>query len=1051
MSSNISNKEEDNENNNNDSEEINLIDNLDQNCDFEKLKEINIKCVDLIFDDKPQKSIEILKKLESFLENKIIDIKTNINKKFIIIILHNIACCYHKLKDYDNCINYLESVIYHFDKLIEKKHKISINEEYFDSLIKSQNHNYEKKLLGDLILELRFCAKFHLQMSVILSQAKRHVDSIKHAKLAALICEDNLIKTHLLYNQLKETLLNSNNNSENYNNELASIKKQIKLNYKIIVELYKRVLDLRNNKNIKVNKNNIINLNEKKSKKNMKSIYNNNYMYIKNVITKIVKNPSDKIKYDLPYNSFDSYANYRKSEIEHFMRNSTTLNDIKNIFENNFKQKDDWIKLLNIDNIMYLSALNYDDLDLESDPKYELLRDSILEKVIMLTVSYYCLSNEIRTLSKDNNKKNINGEYYLFNAISLSLIFLPVSCPIVNHYIMKYYQFYGQGMDIIPEGEIVDYKIDIIRKEIELGNDEENNNENKNNNIIKKNDSYNKKDFLYFITTKKINRVVNEENNMYFTINSDLFRSKSKSEKNDFNSNECSENYYSLKKSNIDEIKDEKNIGGKHSNHLSYTKVNNKELQIINISDNYIYSKKRFSNKNSNEKYRSNRKRFSISPSSSSDSEYKRDNNNKINNGNFDLIPNNNFIERVKKSKISENKAPKFKLNFNNINTNIDNIDIHNSHNNTGNMTTGTYIIKQLSTDKRTKKEKNRKMINSAKKKGISKKNKKSKDYNKTPINIQLNNNFISNKKTNINIKKIEKNQNNDKLSIKNFNKVNIQKLGSKTERLYLKETNSNIKKKIICKKKSNDSNKYINSKKLNNSIYVDNFININNISKYFNIKGSNSLEKGFLTERFIVKINNRLKEIGIKMKKNVTHNSNSPFLRKDANNQIYNNYIKKKKKDKNPKNPIKLMNGNKNDMAKSVLSDHQKNNLSNGINNSNIINFISNDSNNEDFSLGSKKIYKRGYKKLEKDNINNKYKNERINKYLKNINLIKKLINNKNAVNDKTFNKEMNMNNQTKFYQALKKMNIVPNTKDRINIINVKNPKQNKLQMNKK
>ena len=264
MSSNISNKEEDNENNNNDSEEINLLDNLDQKCDFEKLKEINIKCVDLIFDDKPQKSIEILKKLESFLENKIIDIKTNINKKLIIIILHNMACCYHKLKDYDNCINYLESVIYHFDKLIEKKHKISINEEYFDSLIKSQNHNYEKKLLGDLILELRFCAKFHLQMSVILSQAKRHVDSIKHAKLAALICEDNLIKTHLLYNQLKESLLNSNNNNDKYNNELASIKKQIKMNYKIIVELNKRVLDLRNNKNFKVNKNNIINFNEKK-------------------------------------------------------------------------------------------------------------------------------------------------------------------------------------------------------------------------------------------------------------------------------------------------------------------------------------------------------------------------------------------------------------------------------------------------------------------------------------------------------------------------------------------------------------------------------------------------------------------------------------------------------------------------------------------------------------------------------------------------------------------------------------------------------------------
>ena len=268
MSSNISYKEEENENNNNESEEINLIDELDENCDIEKLKEINTKCVDLIFDDKPQKSIDILKKLESFLENKILDIKTNINKKFIIIILHNMACCYQKLKDYDNCINYLESVIFHFDKLIEKKHKIRINEEYFDSLIKSQNNNYENKLLGDLILELRFCAKFHLQMSVILSEAKRHVDSLHHLKLAALICEDNLIKTNFLYNQLKETLLNNNNNeNENDNAELAVIKKQIKNNYKIILELNKRVLHLRNNNNYKTNKNNLMSLNEKHSKK----------------------------------------------------------------------------------------------------------------------------------------------------------------------------------------------------------------------------------------------------------------------------------------------------------------------------------------------------------------------------------------------------------------------------------------------------------------------------------------------------------------------------------------------------------------------------------------------------------------------------------------------------------------------------------------------------------------------------------------------------------------------------------------------------------------
>ena len=100
------------------------------------------------------------------------------------------------------------------------------------------------------------------------------------------------------------------------------------------------------------------------------------------------------------YNYFSSYLAYRDNEIKNYIQNNSDINDIKGIFESKFNQKDDWIKLLNIENIMFLSSLNYDDLDLESDPKYELLRDSILEKVIMLTVSYYCLSKELRYLVK---------------------------------------------------------------------------------------------------------------------------------------------------------------------------------------------------------------------------------------------------------------------------------------------------------------------------------------------------------------------------------------------------------------------------------------------------------------------------------------------------------------------------------------------------------------------------------------------------------------------------------------------------------------------------
>ena len=133
-----------------------------------------------------------------------------------------------------------------------------------------------------------------------------------------------------------------------------------------------------------------------------------------------------KKKNNYPSNYFDSFLDFRKKEVDNYIQNNKTQKYVKQIFKNNYNQKDDWTNLLNIENIMYLSALNYDDLDLESIPKYKLLRDSILEKVIMLTVSYYCLANELEL---------INGEYYLFNAINISIIFLPALYPIILYYI----------------------------------------------------------------------------------------------------------------------------------------------------------------------------------------------------------------------------------------------------------------------------------------------------------------------------------------------------------------------------------------------------------------------------------------------------------------------------------------------------------------------------------------------------------------------------------------------------------------------------------------
>ena len=67
----------------------------------------------------------------------------------------------------------------------------------------------------------------------------------------------------------------------------------------------------------------------------------------------------------------------------------------------------------------------------------------------------------------NKNNKKINGEYFHYKAVELSSLFLPVSCPILKHYILSYYKHYEQDMDVVP----VDMRINLIRSEIEQDKD----------------------------------------------------------------------------------------------------------------------------------------------------------------------------------------------------------------------------------------------------------------------------------------------------------------------------------------------------------------------------------------------------------------------------------------------------------------------------------------------------------------------------------------------------------------------------------------------------
>ena len=360
-------------------------------------------------------------------------------------------------------------------------------------------------------------------MCAVLSQSNKHLDALKHAKLAALMCEDNLIKTKYLYGQMKYNNF-QNNNEDNNNNEEEYIDyiEKIKQNFKIILELFNRVIYLRNN-NFETKTPNLNNSNP------TEKILEINNIQIKNKLNITTEKNNTNHNHDinnlpnkLNPDNFTSYLNYTTYEINQYLSNNLLTNNIRHIFGNTIK-KDDWIQLLNIGNIMYLSPLNYEDLELDSDPKYELLRDAILEKVVMLTVSYFCIASELRFLSPDKSNNKTNGEFYLYKAVEFASFFLPVSCPIVKHYIVSYYKYYGNDMEIIPEDKVIEMKIDLIRSEIEQD-----------------------KDTLTFVRTKKINYVnkviitnnnknnnsnKNESKNVIIQSNNLAIKSKIKDEK----------------------------------------------------------------------------------------------------------------------------------------------------------------------------------------------------------------------------------------------------------------------------------------------------------------------------------------------------------------------------------------------------------------------------------------------------------------------------------------------------------------------------------------
>jgi len=125
-------------------------------------------------------------------------------------------------------------------------------------------------------------------------------------------------------------------------------------------------------------------------------------------------------------------------------------------------------------------------MNLHVDNSHELSRDAMLEKIILLTVSYFCVGTELRFLNrpedsgriekreqvdKEKRTKKEQSEMWHAQALEASARFLPSECPLVAHVITNYQKHHSPALTTIPEDEPLDEDLKIVRPLNEVKND----------------------------------------------------------------------------------------------------------------------------------------------------------------------------------------------------------------------------------------------------------------------------------------------------------------------------------------------------------------------------------------------------------------------------------------------------------------------------------------------------------------------------------------------------------------------------------------------------
>ena len=137
-----------------------------------------------------------------------------------------------------------------------------------------------------------------------------------------------------------------------------------------------------------------------------------------------------------------------------------------------FLNQNEWILNLNIGNIMQIQPVRMRDFMQMSRNEHQLSRESFLEKLQLLIVSYFCVSTEMRFIVQQRQgfmkaeikkEKELEQEYWHVKALDIACAFLPSECPLFNHILLSYQKHHDPTMQQIDEDKEQEDEIRVLR------------------------------------------------------------------------------------------------------------------------------------------------------------------------------------------------------------------------------------------------------------------------------------------------------------------------------------------------------------------------------------------------------------------------------------------------------------------------------------------------------------------------------------------------------------------------------------------------------------